>query len=271
MRLALLLTGVALVAGCGSDPVATASPSAPNATTSTMPQFTEVPETEAPMASTTRTTTTIGATTAPSTTASSTTGTAAVTTTGAPAGETTTNVPTSTTTKPTTTISPTTPSSSPTGGLLLRGDGLGIVAFGTPTEEALDTLEYRLGPPNRSSDWFYRYWSWDDLGLTVAFDDDDFYRDDGVEHLVGWGVWGEANVLQTSGGIGIGASYDELVVAHPERVAEPAHDDECMPVWYVWLQDPGPEVDRWILVEFDGDPVRGGRIRHLRAGAGEGC
>jgi hypothetical protein len=153
----------------------------------------------------------------------------------------------------------------------LRGDGLGIVDFGTPTSEALEILDGALGPPSRTSERFYRYAYWDDLGLAVAFDDYDFYRDDGVEHFVGWGVWGEPGAVATSGGVGIGDTYEELSTAHPGQVTLPPQHDACLPQWHVWLQDPGPGFDRSILVTFDGDPAEDGRILNLHAGATEGC
>jgi hypothetical protein len=154
----------------------------------------------------------------------------------------------------------------------LRGDGLGVVDFGRPTEEALDVLEATLGPPSRSDEGFYRYWHWDRLGLTVAFDAGSFYRGDAVEHFMAWSVWGEPAVaLLTSEGIGLGDDHAALVAAHGEHVSDPVAHDECMPPWYVWLNDPGSDMTQRILVAFEVAPNEDGAITYLHAGGGEGC
>lgn len=154
----------------------------------------------------------------------------------------------------------------------LQGDGLGIVDFGTPTDEALEILTNVLGPPTGESESFYDYRTWDSLRLTVAFDDYAFYRDDGIEHLVAWSLWGDPSVaLRTSAGVGLGGTYAELVAAHGDAVGEPISADDCMPEWYVWLNDPGSDTKLRVLVSFEGSPAAGGRIASMRAGASEGC
>ncbi len=155
---------------------------------------------------------------------------------------------------------------------VLRGDGVGPIDFGTPTDEALDQLEQLLGPPDSTSERFFVYFTWDRHEFTAAFDEYPFYRDDGEQHLVGWSVWGEPEVhLTTEGGIRIGSTYAELVAAHGDSVGDVVANEECMPPWYVWLDVPSSEMERRMLVAFDGDPVTGGRINSLSAGASEGC
>jgi hypothetical protein len=156
--------------------------------------------------------------------------------------------------------------------IVLRGDGLGVVDLGRTTGEALDVLEATLGPPSRSDEGFFRYWYWDGLGLTVAFDEYPFYRDDGAEHFVSWSLWGDPLVrLRTWAGIGLGDDLESLVAGHGSRVSEPMTNDECGPPWYVWLDEPGSDMRERVLVAFDGEPLQGGVISYLHAGAGEGC
>jgi hypothetical protein len=154
--------------------------------------------------------------------------------------------------------------------VVLAGNGLGVVAFGTPIDEALQALETALGPVSRTNQDFYHYYYWDNLSLSVSFDDGPFYRDDGVEHLVAWSRWDATTAaVHTSAGIGLGATFEELVAAHGDQVEVPPEQDECLPTWYVWLND--PSANHRLLVAFDDDPLQGGRISYMSAGAGEGC
>jgi hypothetical protein len=154
----------------------------------------------------------------------------------------------------------------------LRGDGLGIVDFGTPMEQAIEVLTSVLGPPTDESESFFHYRTWDSLGLTVAFDDYGFYRTDGIEHLVAWSLWGDPAVaLRSSAGVGLSATYAELVAAHGDVVGEQIPGDDCMPEWFVWLNDPGSDIKLRVLVSFDGPPAEAGRIVFMHSGASEGC
>ncbi len=157
----------------------------------------------------------------------------------------------------------------PTSLAWLRADGLGPVDFGTPTDVALVELAAELGPPDRSTTRFFTYYSWDAHGLTVAFDDYDFHRDDGVEHLVGWLLFGEASPLTTAGGVGLGSHLEDVRRENGGEPTSPIADEECMPPWYVWVRT--PVRDAQVLAGFDASPDEGGRINLLRAGASEGC
>ena len=112
--------------------------------------------------------------------------------------------------------------------------------------------------------------NWDEYALTVAFDDNPFYRDDGVEHLVAWTHWDAGSVpLLTAEGIGIGDTYDALLDAYGSRVVDPAQPDECVGEWYTMLNDPSPAA--FVVVFLDGPPQPNADIIGMRAGAGEGC
>ena len=67
-----------------------------------------------------------------------------------------------TTTEPASTDPPTTPAATeptappttePVEGVVLRGDGLGIVSFGEPADDVVDELTARFGEPTEVSDW----------------------------------------------------------------------------------------------------------------------
>jgi hypothetical protein len=157
--------------------------------------------------------------------------------------------------------------------LVLRGDDLGIVAFGRPTSEVVELLTVAIGPPSRERYDMYRTFHWDDLNLTLLFSPGDFYRTDGVEHLAGWSYW-DASVspLRTSGGIGIGDTGAEVLAAHGDRVVFPDVGDECLPPWLAWLNEPSADPSRRMLISFDGPPQDDdSRITYMSAGAGYGC
>ena len=159
--------------------------------------------------------------------------------------------------------------------LILHGNGLGAALFGMPLEAALRRGEHYLGPPDIDDDDGDMYHSveWGDLGFALYFSSADFYRDDGVEHLVGWGLERSSpSAPRTMGGVGIGDTFEMLVAAHGSGVAVPDSFDECLPQWYVWLDDPSGDPQQRVLVVFDG-PVedRDSRIGSMRAGAGYGC
>ncbi len=157
--------------------------------------------------------------------------------------------------------------------LVLRGDTLGLVSFGTPTEDVLSLLEVEIGPPSRDGFDMYHAVSWDDLALTLLFSPHDFYRDDGVEHLVGWSHWsGVVTSLRTSRGIGLGDTFADLTAVHGDQVTIPTGEDECMPPWFVWLNDPSADIDSRMLVILDGPPdAAGTRVTYMSAGASYGC
>ncbi|MDJ0962285.1 MAG: hypothetical protein QNJ88_16680 [Acidimicrobiia bacterium] len=151
----------------------------------------------------------------------------------------------------------------------LRADGLGPVDFGAPTDVAIVELAAELGPPDRSTTRFFTFYSWDAYGLTVAFDDYKFHRNDGVEHLVGWSLFGEASPLTTAGGVGLGSRLEDVRRENGGAPTSPIADEECMPPWYVWVR--APVGDGQVLAGFDAPPDESGRINLLQAGASEGC
>jgi len=70
-----------------------------------------------------------------------------------------------------------------------------------------------------------------------------------------------------------GVGWIGVVGAVPARarVGDVVVNEECMPPWYVWLNEPSSDKDRRMLVSFDEHPHDGGRVNHLHAGASEGC
>jgi hypothetical protein len=66
----------------------------------------------------------------------------------------TTSAPATSTTGPATSASPATSAAPrPTGTVVLRADGLGVVAFGSPEQDAMGALQGRLGPPAERGSW----------------------------------------------------------------------------------------------------------------------
>ena len=201
---------------------------------------------------------------------------------------TTSTRPTTTTGPTTTTTAQPTPSASlAIPALVLRGDGLGALDFGTPTGPAMETLGELLGPNSPGDEYPYgghplRHVYWDDIGLAVVFSEYEFYRDDGLEHLAGWGhgpkPTGESTtptpswVLKTAEGIGIGSTLAEVQDAYGERVVvEAAPCDGPPTVAYLTAT---PTDDRGIRLFFYFDREtsdRAARIVALGAGAGPGC
>lgn len=178
-----------------------------------------------------------------------------------------------TTTTATTVTRSTATTAAPGLGLSLAGDGLGIVPFGAATDVVLLALENRFGPPTSAGRDMYRVAQWDELGLTLLFSDAHIDRSDGIEHFVGWIAVESDRPLVTSEGVAVGAPAEALLTAHGGDVTVPAVlSDECMPSFYVWLDNPGPEIDHRILVTLDG-PVDDAtsRITSMSAGASYGC
>ncbi len=206
----------------------------------------------------------------------------------------TTGVPNSTRTAPpplpTTTLAaspmPTTSSTIPTlsttpaGGVVLHGDGLGVVAFGDPAVPALATLERALGPPTellRGSDEIARADSfhyggpdatellaiWRPIGLYVAFSEYPFYRTDGGLHFSGWAVT-SADGPRSDGEVGVGSTVEEVHAAFGERFV--TTDDVCGPPAFV--TPPGEDTVAYRMVVVVDDE---GEVVALFAGASPGC
>lgn len=181
----VVVIGLALLgAGCSKDeapPVSTGS-------------STSSPATSAAGSSTT---------TAPGTTAGPATSAPATTSTTAPTSSSTTTASTATTTGP-----------GAPAGLILRGDGLGLVAFGTPEATAESTLRAALGDPSDDSGWLGpdmpypgRVLSWPGL---VAL----FHEGAGGRVFDGWispVVPGETGPMYATGqGLARGLTYGDM-------------------------------------------------------------
>ncbi len=171
--------------------------------------------------------------------------------------------------------------------LVLRGDGLGDFDFGTPTAVVMETLVEVLGTPSPGEEYPYgghplRHVYWDDVGLSVIFSDYEFYRDDGVEHLAGWGhgpkPTGEPKAggaiwrLRTAEGIGIGSTLTDIQATYGDLlVLEDAPCDGPPTLAYLITADPD-DVRFRLFFYFDretSDPAA--QIAALAAGAGPGC
>ena len=154
-------------------------------------------------------------------------------------------------------------------GVELGDDGIGPVAFGTSREETLLILEEALGPHSRSWDGFFHYYGWDWLGLTLAFRLESGDGVDRAEQLVAWvQAHGVGPSLRTTGGVGLGDTYADLISAYGSEVSEPRVPEECVPEWFVWLGDP---ATTGFMVVFDTEPGPAARITYMRAGLSEGC
>lgn len=128
--------------------------------------------------------------------------------------------------------------------LVLRGDGLGIVALGQPMASAIPLLEARFGLPTSEHvaddtscegsgyegtatccfaatgygcDKLFRALTWRDLGLSVIFSDRG-YRIDGVPHLTFWSFAGAQGAIATEEGITTGTSVAEVRAAYGARL-----------------------------------------------------
>lgn len=217
---------------------------------------------------------------------------AVTTTTTVPPTTTTTTTATTTTTSATsTTIAATTTTTLSPGAVSLGGDGLGLVSFGDPADEALARLEEALGPPDdlldsredviTSDDTFFYGGTdqtevlaiWRPIGLFAAFSRYPFYREDGVLHFSGWATAPAdlgAAPLQTEAGIGVGSTYDEVKRTYGDRLV--MNDDVCGPVAYVVPEGEDDRALRIGLVFENGtaEPDKA-QLVALHAGASPGC
>ncbi len=162
-----------------------------------------------------------------------------------PAAPTTSTAATSPATTSTTTS---TAASPPVGELVLLSDGLGVVSFGDPIDTVLPVLEQALGrsPTGDTTDTgdlpfgyggrntTVRVVRFDGLGL--VFTDWPYFRDDGVVHLVAWGVGSTGAVdLATPEGIKPGSTVEDLRAAYGDRLLIPPERDECTGSWHFFV------------------------------------
>lgn len=151
--------------------------------------------------------------------------------------------------------------------VVLRGDGLGVVAFGDDPDDAVEAMTSALGEPTADPGWtpaFSEYGtcpgeqiravSWDHL--TLLFTDGETAHGAG-EHLFSWRVDGAPPALGTETGFGWGATTADAEELHPGQVDQvPA--EEPFPGFLVLDSGAGP-----ITAFVDDEDV----VTHLEAGA----
>jgi hypothetical protein len=136
-----------------------------------------------------------------------------------------------------------TDTSSPPGGLVLRADGLGVLAFGEPVDAALPVLTDAVGyqptgdstatgeMPQGFGGTAVRFVEFGQL--TVTFSDGAYYRDDGVMHFAGWGLSGsDPGGLATPEGITLGSTVDQLRTAFGDQLHLDSEPSECDGRWH---------------------------------------
>jgi len=161
--------------------------------------------------------------------------TAGPTTTTSPTSTTipTSTIPTSTSSTTTSTSTTTTTTAPPT--LVLREDGLGVVAFGSEAEIAVASIIAALGAPDEDSGWvpsFSRFGTcpgeqvrglrWATMWALMT-DGDTEWRNDGVPHFFSYlnSVFfedGQSLGLLTEEGIGLGDTVADLDAAYRDRL-----------------------------------------------------
>ena len=167
-------------------------------------------------------------------------------------------------------------------GLVLQGDGLGVVSFGDPMDDVIATLTERLGPPtgdrieqspfgvaegdsgpaacNTVTGYlcydYIRWASWSHIGLwiTIADVNGDGWGEKGAPNLRGYtyGAGDAGAVLHTLHGITVGTTVDELQ-ALGDLVTFGV--DGCGEVIRFTASDAGGSVTGWISGAEDGSDV----------------
>lgn len=124
-------------------------------------------------------------------------------------------------------------------GVVLDGDGLGIVGFGAPAEPALSTLIEALGQPVADTGWIDPFSIYGDCpgsrlrvvewpGILAFFGDPEdryLHRDPAAEHFMSWrlGTFGpDPYMLRTAAGIGVGSTRDEVATAYAAATFVPS-------------------------------------------------
>ena len=128
-------------------------------------------------------------------------------------------------------------------GVVLAGDGLGLVSFGTDPQAALGVLIGALGQPVADSGWIDTFSIYGDCpgsrlravewpGVLALFGDpEDGYQHRGAadEHFMTWrlGSFGpDPYMLRTAEGIGVGAARAEVAEAYPAATFRPPSGGE---------------------------------------------
>lgn len=157
-------------------------------------------------------------------------------------------------------------------GVVLDGDGLGIVGFGAPVEPALGTLIEALGQPVADTGWIDPFSIYGDCpgsrlrvvewpGVLAFFGDPEdryLHRDPAGEHFMSWrlGTFGpDPYMLRTAAGVGVGSTRDEVATAYPAATFVPTT-----------AGTPPSVVLETAGGELDGVFNSGGRLQTLTAG-----
>ncbi len=157
-------------------------------------------------------------------------------------------------------------------GVVLDGDGLGIVGFGAPVEPALGTLFEALGQPVADTGWIDPFSIYGDCpgsrlrvvewpGVLAFFGDPEdryLHRDPAGEHFMSWrlGTFGpDPYMLRTAAGVGVGSTRDEVATAYPAATFVPTT-----------AGTPPSVVLETAGGELDGVFNPGGRLQTLTAG-----
>lgn len=132
---------------------------------------------------------------------------------------------------------------SPTGELVLRSHGLGVLAFGEPVDTALPLLTDAVGGqptgdstttgemPQGFGGTAVRFVEFG--RLTVIFSDGAYYRDDGVMHFAGWTLAGtDPTGPATPEGVTLGSTVDELRTAFGDELHLDSAPSECDGRWH---------------------------------------
>lgn len=124
-------------------------------------------------------------------------------------------------------------------GVVLAGNGLGLVSFGAGVQAALGVLIDALGQPVADSGWIDTFSIYGDCpgsrlrvvewpGVLAMFgnaEDGNRQRDAGDEHFMTWrlGSFGpDPYLLRTGEGVGIGSTRAEVAEAYPAATFRPA-------------------------------------------------
>lgn len=132
---------------------------------------------------------------------------------------------------------------SPSGALVLRSDGLGVLAFGEPVDTALPVLTGAVGGqptgdstttgemPEGFGGTAVRFVEFG--RLVVIFSDGAYYRNDGVMHFAGWTLAGtDSSGLTTPEGITLGSTVDQLRTAFGDQLRLDPEPSECDGRWH---------------------------------------
>ena len=141
----------------------------------------------------------------------------------------------STTTESTTTTDPTAATEPAPSALALRGDGLGVIAFGAAPEAAVAAVTAELGEPSLDTGWEPSFSSYGTCpgeqirgvewgGLVLLFTDGETDHGSG-EHLFTWRVSAAPPPVATATGLGYGATAADAEELYPGHVEQfPAED-----------------------------------------------